>query len=970
MAAVPVAGALRVAGRSDAPLGVDDPRPALSWRLLDGRRQSAYRVQVRAEHLLWDTGEVASGEQRVVYGGEPLRSRQRVSWRVRVWDGSSGAWSAWSHWEMGLLEPEDWGQARWIQHPSREPGDPLPVFARTFTAEETAGARLYVCGLGLHEVTLNGRPVSDEVLAPGNSNYQRSAEYRVHDVSDLLLCGKNTIGVRLGHGTAHVHRGGAHPGRPSPYAWWTSHPTGAGHLRAGTTPGATRLESVRAQDFSLGATITVGTGAALETRRITGVGTVEIAVEPPLCYAHGPGEALVGSGSPVADLEASAAAAVTPRLIARLELPGGAVVTGQRWRTALGASVTDNWFSGTDYDARREQSGWDEPGADLSGSATRRDGSPTGWVHAAAAPPPSLDTVLVWRNAPPVRVVRTWDAWESTEPRPGVRVLDFGQNAAGWPELHVRPGLPAGTRILLRPAESLRPDGTVDQESIRDPARGTDVFHVYTTRGDAAGERWRPAFAYSGMRYVQVETPPGVAAPEVRAAQLRADLPESGNFECSSARLNRLHRMVHWSVASNAMSVLTDCPGREKLAYGADYTHPFGALCRHFDFAAQLRTMQRHLVEGQSRRGNVALKAPVYDWGYTGRFGDEVNWGNAVILVPWTLHEVYGDTETMERHFGSMWRFLRYITEDKAEAHLVTGPLGDWVASEPTSGELTGTWGYYLCADRMARMAAVLGRARQSQVCRELAEEIATAFHARFFSHELGCYTGDGGESGATQAAQGLALDAGLVPAELRGQVLDALVDRVRAYRPRGGGPHLSCGHIGLGPVIRSLSAGDRDELLWEVLQEDAPPSYGHFLRPTAANPGGLTTMPEQWDLRNSLNHMILTQVDEWFHSGLAGIGQSSHGFREPVIRPKVVGDLARVEAHHDAPPGRIASRWQRSQDRFTLAVTVPPNTSAQVFVPGTAAREPEEVTFLRAEEACRVYTAPPGTHTFDTQLR
>ena len=74
-------------------------------------------------------------------------------------------------------------------------------------------------------------------------------------------------------------------------------------------------------------------------------------------------------------------------------------------------------------------------------------------------------------------------------------------------------------------------------------------------------------------------------------------------------------------------------PGSEKLAYLADYLQPVASLHRNFGFAAYLRTMGIHLVEGQSRSGDnigdVALKAPVYDWGYTGRFGDEANWATA-----------------------------------------------------------------------------------------------------------------------------------------------------------------------------------------------------------------------------------------------------------------------------------------------------------------------------------------------------
>ena len=67
--------------------------------------------------------------------------------------------------------------------------------------------------------------------------------------------------------------------------------------------------------------------------------------------------------------------------------------------------MTDAWYAGSDYDARREPVGWDEAGSDLSATAKRRDGSDVGWIDAGIAPPPNLATKLVARDAPPVRIV-------------------------------------------------------------------------------------------------------------------------------------------------------------------------------------------------------------------------------------------------------------------------------------------------------------------------------------------------------------------------------------------------------------------------------------------------------------------------------------------------------------------------------------------------------------------------------------
>ncbi|MFE2750248.1 family 78 glycoside hydrolase catalytic domain [Streptomyces scopuliridis] len=1011
-------GHLTVNGREDEPLGVDDTAPRLGWRVTsakNGWAQSAYQIRAAhsAPHLvrgpyLWDSGKVRSDAQTdIPWSGRALTSRQEVVWQVRVWDsrGRVTPWSRPSSWEMGLLKRGDWGEARWIEHPAREVGDPLPLFARPFEIEQrhAAGvvkARLYLSGVGLHLAQLNGKAVTDEVLAPGNSNYQLSTEYRVYDVTRLVRPGANTVGVELGNGTALVSRAVTNPatGRTAPYSWWQSQVKGSGTLSAPAGAGDTVINMSGVTGYHVGGTVNIDTGGGgerLETREITAIGTpgaegTGISFKPALKAAHTADAAVSGSGNPLASTDPSAGAAVTPRLIARLEITKAdgsvdTIVSDRSWKTAFGPTTTNNWYSGTDYDARREQAGWAGPGADLGATAKRRDGSPTGWIRAGIAPPPNLTTELVWRAGEPVRVVDRIRPVGLAEPRPGVWVFDFGQNFAGWPELTLDRSVPAGTTVTMRPAESLAADGTVDQASIMGggAGRGTDVFATYTARGDRDGESWHPELNYFGMQWVQVTGLPEGYKPSIRTLtglQLHADTPTAGTFTTSNARINRIHRMARYSVMSNMMSTFTDCPGREKLAYPADYLQPFGSLHRHFGYAAYLRTMQRHLAEGQSKAGdnigNVALKAPVYDWGYTGRFGDEINWGNGIILTPWYLYETYGDTRTMARYYSQMQAFLTYIRTRKAgtgaNAFIVDAALADWIAAETTSGRITGTWGYHQIADRMAKMAALLGRHADAEEYRALADHIKTAFNDVFFNTALGRYTSEGnlGTTGATQAAQALALDEGLVPANERERVLDALVELIENFRPFGDGPHFSGGTIGLAPTVRALTAAGRDDVLWKVLQEDTRPSYGYFMAPTTANPGGLTTIPEQWDMGNSKNHVILLQIEEWFHSALVGIRQApgSAGYRELVIDPRLAGDLTHAEGSYRTPYGEATSKWTLKGNTFRLTVTVPPNTRAEVRLPKGVIRPyegPDGATPQDADGDRHIYNVPSGTYSF-----
>ncbi|MFG2004250.1 family 78 glycoside hydrolase catalytic domain [Spirillospora sp. NPDC048911] len=1019
---------LGVDGRYDSPQGLDNRRPTLTWQIAEtsrarshpcrrpgartpcpGDRQTAYEVQaaetpakLKAGRLVWSSGKVSGTQQSAAFTAS-LKSRDTVAWRVRVWDANRqpSGWSAPSTWTMGLLERSDWGNARWIDYPDRAENQPLPIFARQFRVprgKKVADARLYLSGVGLHHATVNGKEMTDEVLAPGNSNYQLSSEYRAYDLTRTVRAGDNTIGVELGNGTAYVRRTVTNPavGRTSPYSWWQSQLKGAGALASDAAAGATTVKLDSVTGYHVGGTINIATGGGgdrLESRTITQIGTAGadgtgIAFTPALTGAHTAGTKVTGSGNNIAASDPSAGAAVTPRFIGRMEIrysdgSKDAVVTDRSWRTALGPLVTDAWYSGSDHDARREQPGWNRPGADLTATAKRRDGSSTGWVNAGIAPPPNLATTLVARTAEPIRAQERLRPVSVTNPAPGTWVFDLGQNITGWPELHLGK-VPAGTTVKMAPAESLNPDGTVNQASLMGGggSRGVDLFNTYTASGDGRGESWHPSFNYFGMQWIQVTGLPEGYKPArdlVTGVRLQADTPGASEFGSSNARINRINKMAYYSFASNIMSTFTDCPGREKLSYPADYTMPMGAIHRDFQLAAYMRTTMRHLAEGQSvadtpMRGNVALKTPVYDWGYSGRFGDEINWGNAIVLVPSMLYELYGDTQTMATYYGQMVKYIDYIRREKAgtgaNAHIVDAALADWVAADQTSGRITGTWGYYVMIAKMARMAELTGHTADAATYRQLAADIKSAFNNAFFNESLGRYTatGNAGTAGATQTAQALALDADLVPSDKRPQVLNALVELVKSF---GEGPHFSGGTIGLAPTIRALADGGRDDILWDVLQKNDQPSYGYFMESTPANPNGMTTIGERWTRGDSKNHMILAQIQEWFHSGIAGIrtAPGATAYSKLIFQPKPVGDLRYAHGSYTTPYGTARSAWTKTKETFQLKITVPSGTTAEIRVPfnNRPGPTPPRATFLRLENGHAVYSAPAGQFTFTT---
>lgn len=194
------------------PLAIDSTTPRLSWRLTSKKRgdnQTAYQVQAStsdnswASPDLWDSGWVSSSDSFVSYAGKALGSRSAVYWRVRVKnvDGRRGCWSEPSSFEIGLLEPSDW-TASWIGNSAfRTNVNSLPTFAKEFNVEcPVSKARLYMLGLGVHQPEINGEEVTDTLLAPGYSTFNKTLLYSTYDVTKHLKSGANVLGTQLGKG--------------------------------------------------------------------------------------------------------------------------------------------------------------------------------------------------------------------------------------------------------------------------------------------------------------------------------------------------------------------------------------------------------------------------------------------------------------------------------------------------------------------------------------------------------------------------------------------------------------------------------------------------------------------------------------------------------------------------------------------------------------------------------------------------
>jgi alpha-L-rhamnosidase len=206
------------------PMSVNTATPRLSWMIRSAAQdvmQSGYQMVVASspEKLgqdqgdLWDSGRVASDQSlNVAYAGKALSSRARCFWKVRMWDnaGRQSPWSAPASFSVGLLQNSEWS-AHWIAFPhddSNKTPEPAPQLRTEFTLDPVHGkishATLFITGLGAYNCLINGLAVSNDVLSPGWTDYNKTVLYNTFDVTKWLMPGANAIGITLGNGPYNV----------------------------------------------------------------------------------------------------------------------------------------------------------------------------------------------------------------------------------------------------------------------------------------------------------------------------------------------------------------------------------------------------------------------------------------------------------------------------------------------------------------------------------------------------------------------------------------------------------------------------------------------------------------------------------------------------------------------------------------------------------------------------------------------
>ncbi len=189
--------------------------PIFSWKFSgnqEGFTQTGYQIIVSDDRAklndnpgnIWDSGkQKGSSSLQVTYQGSELQTGTAYYAKVRSWSGQDvpSEWSEALRFVVPLDYPGEW-KADWLTY-DYEPESALPLFRKPFKVGITSdieSARLYIAAPGYYEAYLNGERVGENVLDPGQTNYEDYTFYTAYEIDPKDLSGENVLAVTLGNG--------------------------------------------------------------------------------------------------------------------------------------------------------------------------------------------------------------------------------------------------------------------------------------------------------------------------------------------------------------------------------------------------------------------------------------------------------------------------------------------------------------------------------------------------------------------------------------------------------------------------------------------------------------------------------------------------------------------------------------------------------------------------------------------------
>lgn len=535
----------------------------------------------------------------------------------------------------------------------------------------------------------------------------------------------------------------------------------------------------------------------------------------------------------------------------------------------------------------------------------------------------------------------------------GLQLLDFGQNFNGVAS--VKLSGPAGTKVTICYSEVLTPDGELEMDYI-EYASSNDWFQRDEVILGDEPIQYTPSFTIRGFRYVTVEGAT-ITTEDALGIELSTPLTVTAGFHSSDPRLDKMVSTSMAALRANFSDTATDCPTRERTGWTGDIQvfAPTASIMVGVD--GFLRRYLRNLALEQEADGRIPNWIPAEESDFSrgprervlSFIKSSVGWGDAAVLVPWTLYEYFGDEEVLRQQWPSALAWVNQLERRARRSGLSRrfGPrigslekfiidtgyhYGEWLRPGETPSTTfsqnvrrppaeIATAYFALSAEKLSSIARVIGKHEEEEKWANVSAKTKEAWRAAFVR--------DGGSRIAQDRQDDYvrALEFGLLLPEQVTVAANRLAELVAQA-----GNHLATGFLSTPLLLQALSNNGHSETAYRVLLQETSPSWmGQLNR-------GATTWWETWEgyeengkAKASHNHYAFGSVSRWLYEHVAGLRPTAPGYSSFMVAPVIGGQLTSASCFVDTRFGRASSNWVLDNGTVTLEVVVPAGTEAEV---------------------------------------
>ena len=645
---------------------------------------------------------------------------QILEWKVQIWDTSDLSSS--SHWSKFAIGPSseseiDWNGSKWIVHPSdmdtfdkKKNGNtsdecslwkkrrPLPLFRTMITSDELksgsapgdaiSSALLVMSGLGSFRASFDGIPLTTSgPIDPPFTDYSKRVMYRGFDVTKFLLSnteGSHVIGVTLGSG------------------WWDHRPV-SGMAKPKLLPrGPATVIAQLVITYTSGKTHVVG-----QTGGTGGMNKWQV------------------SRGHIRESDLFTGEMVDLGVLTDME--GWDTSSGWKTTSELVLGEADpyqeinKWVKPVAYHTEVTSEERIQEMSIKAKAMDQQDKKSFPKRNNFAAPIGKL----VPHEIPPVMAMERIAPDEIHDLGGGRWLLDFGKAFSGM--LHFDKGLPtpivpddkqyprahgfkAATdrgdsfitviygeslemttgdinRVLVAgmgmhdggPRHVSNPEGAQDNKQCFPDDHDSilsqrDVF-VFPNKHrlgsesaltDSFSQARQSHFTTHSFRFAEVccsAEPPR----NVHALLYRTAVTEWGTFDSSNININGGYELVKNAMASNMLSVQSDCPHREKLPYGGDLVADSPAAMHMYDMSSFYKKTVNDWLEAQWDNGaytETSVWQDLNDYAGIGHGAGETVWATAPPVITVRHMQHYGDLGLLADSLPHHIRWLEFLNQN------------------------------------------------------------------------------------------------------------------------------------------------------------------------------------------------------------------------------------------------------------------------------------------------------------------